>query len=138
MLCRAPLASHRRVLLVDDDPDIRAVLATALRTGGYQVTELGDGLELYNQLGACLFDGDVEPDAIVSDLRLPFFDGLEVLASVHHTDLEIPFILITAYGDEAMRAEAHRLGAAAVLDKPLDFDLLLETLGHCRPERAPS
>jgi CheY-like chemotaxis protein len=118
----------RRVLLAEDDGDIRALLALALRRRGYVVAELTSGLELYNRVASCLFDGDFPPDVIISDIRLPGFTGLEVLGSVHRSELMIPVILITAYGAEGVRTEAEHLGAAALFLKPFDVDELVDAV----------
>ncbi len=96
------------------------MLATALSQDGCEVAEAATGLELFNAVGACVFGDAVEPEVIVADVQMPLFSGLEVLGTIHCVGLEIPVIVITAYGDDATRAEARRLGAVALMDKPLD------------------
>ena len=66
-----------------------------------------------------------EFDVIVSDIRMPGVSGLSVLAGLREIEGIPPIILITAFGDEETHAEADRLGAAAVLDKPFEMATLL-------------
>lgn len=125
-----------RVLLAEDDPDMRALLARALRRIGYSVVEVQDGLALLQRVRSGLDDEhDVAPDLIISDIRMPGCSGLEVLAGLRACDWAMPVILITAFGDEAAHAEARRLGAALLLDKPFDLDDLLHVAQAIIPPR---
>lgn len=126
----AAACAVKRVLLAEDDDEVRELLAQVLRINGYEVIEVTGGLELYNRLGECLFEGAVAPDVIVSDLRMPDFSGLEVLHSVRAAELDIPFILMTAYGDAPKRAAAIRDGALVVLDKPFELEELLDAVAR--------
>ncbi len=112
-----------RVLLAEDDDEIRVMLAQALRRDGMEVIEARNGKELKNFVDqGWLRDGRLQvPDLIVSDLYMPEMNGLEVLAAVRKTTATTPVILITAYGDEATRAEARRLGVTAFFDKPFEL-----------------
>ena len=71
--------------------------------------------------------------AIVSDICMPGLTGLDLLAALRCTRFEIPVILITAFGDEEVRAEARSLGATAVLDKPFNLDELPAALQKAMP-----
>ena len=112
-----------RVLLAEDDEEIRLALARALRHDGMEVIEARNGRELKDFVDhGWLRDGRRQvPDLIVSDLYMPEMSGLEVLAAVRQTSANTPVILITAYGDEATRAEARRLGVTAFFDKPFEL-----------------
>jgi DNA-binding response OmpR family regulator len=70
-----------------------------------------------------VLDGDLErlPDLIVSDIRLPYFTGLEILESLQVATRRIPMILITGFPDRETHAQASRLGAECVLEKPFDL-----------------
>jgi DNA-binding response OmpR family regulator len=126
------------VLLADDDRDMRMMLAAALREDGFEVTEIGDGSELFQTVHAWLRYGDRrEIDAIVTDIRMPAFSGLEVLAEVRALDTSLPVILITAFGDRQTHAEARALGADAVFDKPFDVDDLRTALLNIIPPDHP-
>jgi len=116
----------KRVLLAEDDGEMCRLLADALRLEGYEVTETFDGLELLDLIDALrlevLDDYLLPVDLIISDIRMPWVSGLEVLRELRQRDRATPVILITAFGDEQTHAEARRLGACAVLDKPFDLD----------------
>jgi DNA-binding response OmpR family regulator len=129
-LAQAMLAARRaRLLVAEDDPEMRALLAGYLRGEGYTVTEARDGGELRDHLGDCLLSGaDIYPDLIVSDIRMPGATGLDVLAGIHHSGVITPVILITAFGDEETHRLGESLGAAAVFDKPFDLDELGDTV----------
>lgn len=112
-----------RVLVADDDSDTREALAQALRCDGYEVIEAQNGWELLQLLA----DPGQDPSAIdlvISDVRMPGKNGLDVLAGLRWANGSTPFILITGFGDLQMHAEARRLGAAAVLAKPFELDQL--------------
>lgn len=122
-------ARHAHLLVAEDDPEMRALLASCLRRDGYSVTEASDGAELRDYLGDCLLHGSIAyPDLIVSDIRMPGTTGLDVLAGLHHSGVTTPVILITAFGDEDTHRLGKALGAVAVFDKPLDFDELRDTV----------
>lgn len=75
------------------------------------------------------------PDMIISDIRMPGWSGIYVLASLRHSDWSMPVILITAFGDEETHAQAKRLGAASLLDKPFDIEELLHAASSILPAR---
>lgn len=118
------------IVIAEDDAEMRRLLVGAFRRHGYGVIEMRDGVQLAEFL-ADLVLGEpwaVSPDAIVSDIRMPGFSGLDVLHELSLARWAPPVILITAFGDAAVRDEAKRLGAAALVEKPLDLDDLRETV----------
>lgn len=126
------------VVLAEDDDEMRAMLTESLHAEGYEVTECRDGM----QLVGLLWDGTNGQvrrgvDLVISDIRMPGVLGLSVLAGVRSSGAGVPVILITAFGDEATHAEAYRLGAAAILDKPFEVDDLLRTAREVLDEGHP-
>jgi DNA-binding response OmpR family regulator len=115
-----------RILVGEDDTDLRQLIAASLVTDGHEVVEAADGREILALLAPTLArPGARSPfDLIISDIRMPGWSGLEVLAGLRHYPMAPSVVLITAFGDEHVHAEARRLGAAAVLDKPFDLDEL--------------
>jgi CheY-like chemotaxis protein len=115
-----------RVLLAEDDIEMCRLLAEALREDGHDVVDAGDGLELLDRIttlrGEISAGRFFDVDLIISDIRMPHISGMEVLRRLRAMDHVTPMILITAFGDEHTHAEAYRLGASAVLDKPFDID----------------
>jgi DNA-binding response OmpR family regulator len=119
----SPWRRGRTVLLVEDDTEMRRMLAAALRRDGHGVVEAANGDDALDWLGPGVLDGDVEriPDVVVSDVRLPYFTGLEILESLQVSARRIPVILITGFPDGDTYAQAAQLGADCVLEKPFDL-----------------
>lgn len=115
-----------RVVVAEDDDDMRNLIASGLRRDGMRVTEARDGTELLELMAAQLLGSSSRQpfDLVVSDVRMPGYNGLGALSALRHAGLWMPVILITAFGDEDTHAEAHRLGAVAVFDKPFDVAAL--------------
>ncbi len=122
-----------RILLAEDDGDMRQLLAKTLRADGLTVIEVGSGTELLDRLASMLLHGKEGFDLIVSDVRMPGKSGLEVLGGLRRSDWSVPVVLITAFGDDELHAEASRLGAT-LLDKPFELErlrrLIRETLAR--------
>lgn len=110
-----------RVLVADDEPQIRRALTTALRGHGYDVAIAEDGEDALARLAAWL------PDALVLDLVMPKVDGFEVLRQVR-TWSDLPVIVLSARGREADKVTALDLGADDYLTKPFGIDELLARL----------
>jgi CheY-like chemotaxis protein len=125
----------RRILVAEDDAEMRQLLASVLRRDGYQVIEARDGLELLNFIGSMLLwsRDAIDLDLVISDVRMPGRSGLDILAGLRRADWATPFILITAFGGQELHNEAHRLGAAAVFDKPFELDKLRATVQNLIP-----
>ena len=108
------------ILLVEDDEDMREMLASDLRREGYRVVEAADGDDAVDWLGVGILDGDPErlPALIVSDICLPYVSGLDILEGARLSPWRLPVILITGFGDGDTHERARDLGAECVLDKP--------------------
>jgi CheY-like chemotaxis protein len=125
-----------RVLLAEDDAEMRELVASSLRRDGFEVVELRDGGELFDHIGISWVGppDHRRPDLVISDVRMPGFSGLEILDILRQADWALPVILITAFGDADLHQEAQRLGAAAVFDKPFDLDdLRTAAIFYARP-----
>jgi DNA-binding NtrC family response regulator len=112
------------IFLGEDDDELRGVLADLLRAAGHQVEEASDGNALQRLIAA----GDHEGDLVISDLLMPGRTGLQLLEDLHDRRGSPRFILMTGYADEEMRQRALRLGALAVLEKPMALDALWDLL----------
>ncbi|MFL5345099.1 MAG: response regulator [Hyalangium sp.] len=111
-----------RVLLAEDQPEMRSLIRSALVRDGYEVIEAEDGPAVIRAIISGLVEERARaPDLIITDMRMPGYTGLEVLARLRREDWPTPVILITAFGDEALHAEAARL-RARVLDKPFELE----------------
>ena len=105
------MIASRTVLVVDDEPMVREVLAHYLTHDGFTVVEAADGEEAVAKLDACA------PDLVLLDLMLPKKHGLEVLRHARSTS-DVPVILLTALGDEKDRVAGLELGADDYVVKP--------------------
>lgn len=113
-----------RVLLAEDDSEMRRLMVVILRRNNCEVTEAKTGSQLWDLIVRSALGTQTESqiDLIISDVRMPGMSGLEVLSSLRSQAGSTPMILITAFGDTDTHAEAHRLGALAVFNKPFDLD----------------
>ena len=118
------------VLLAEDDADLRAMLAIVLRNDGHKVTEFSNGGDLELYLQNVLLDGPHGQGRliVVADVRMPERNGLTTMKLLEHRGCQVPFILMTGFGDPRTHAVAEQLGALAVFDKPFDFDELRRTI----------
>jgi DNA-binding response OmpR family regulator len=109
------------VLVVDDDPDMRAILASRLEQAGCFAHEAASGMEAQ----AILASGDPGEriDLLLIDLRMPGSSGIQVLRALCAARHLPPAILMTAFAEPNVRAEALALGIH-ILDKPFSFDSL--------------
>jgi DNA-binding response OmpR family regulator len=116
----APRVEGRRLVLAEDDSDLREMLALAMRREGYEVIELEDGWQLLEYLSTqMLVDGECSSvHVVISDIRMPGKSGLDVLAGVQWAKNPPPFILVSGFCVAQTQAEASRLGAAALVAKP--------------------
>jgi len=118
-----------RILVVDDEANARTALAEILRTEGYGVETAADGFKALGRFA------EFDPDLVLTDLKMPGMDGLELLRKVRETDSEIAVVLMTAFGAVETAVEAMRQGAADYLTKPLNMDELLVVLERALERR---
>jgi two-component system response regulator (stage 0 sporulation protein F) len=121
--------SRTRILLAEDDDELRAVLAEALRTDGYHVIEVRNGVVLDDIIRELAPQTVGHPhEIVIADVRMPGRTGLSVLESHRGCPWCPRFIFMTGLGDTELRDEACRLGAAAVLEKPFELAQLRHIL----------
>jgi len=119
-----------KVLVVEDDPVVRELLATFLTRKRYQVKVAEDGLHALALLRE-------EPmDLILSDVRMPGMSGLELLRDVKERDPEVQLILVSGHTSVRDAVEAIQLGAADYVEKPIDFRRLERILETVLEQRA--
>lgn len=105
-----------RILVVDDEEDIRAALIDFFQIVGYEVTAVAGGMEAIEEVRQQRFD------VVVTDLRMPGLDGLATLAALRGLDERLQFIIATGYATPAIEAECLAAGAAHVIRKPFELD----------------
>ncbi len=115
--------SKTKILIAEDNPDSQSLLQTILEGEGFIVTMASDGEKAIDIL--C----EIKPDVLITDLMLPSVSGGDLIRHVRSTAAlaQIPIVVISAYGDD-YAADALAVGANVVLKKPLDSDLLVDTL----------
>jgi DNA-binding response OmpR family regulator len=113
---------QRRVLVADDEPHIRRILATFLESAGFEVDEVPDGAEALS----CL-ESSTHYDLALLDIMMPEYTGLEVLAFARRLPQhgDTPIIILTAKGQDADREAAFKIGADDFLTKPFSPKKLL-------------
>jgi CheY-like chemotaxis protein len=119
------LTEHpKRILLAEDDDAFRTFLGDVLRADGHEVIEVGDGQLLLEWVAGALSDGnDLKGiDLILSDIRMPHFNALEVVTAMRNARIDVPILLMTAFGDGRTHDQAQLLGVLGVLDKPFEVD----------------
>lgn len=114
--------SRTQVLLIDDDPHLRQALAQTLDLAGLRVETLADAQGVAQRIEADW------PGVVVSDIRMPGIDGLELLRQLHEQDDGLPVLLITGHGDVPLAVQAMRAGAYDFLEKPFASDALLDSV----------
>ncbi|RME38488.1 MAG: response regulator [Deltaproteobacteria bacterium] len=122
------------ILLAEDDDAMRDMLAFCLFREGYRVSTCGDGLSLYRLLEA----GAPDFDLVITDIRMPVLTGTEVLEAIAELKHKPPVLCMTAFGDEATREQACRLGAVDLLDKPFDIDDFIDKVKALCPPARPA
>lgn len=115
-------APKGRLLIIDDEEELREVLLALLENSADQIVEAANGLEGIELLKHQTFD------AVLSDEKMPKKSGFEVLKWMRENNIFTPFIVHTGYGQKDIIAEAQRLGVFAFIDKPWDERTLIRTI----------
>ncbi len=110
---------QNRILIVDDEEEICSVLAQRLFKEGYICATANNGKEALNHF----YKDDLS--LIITDIKMPEMDGMELLKNVKTINSKMMVIVMTAYGEVDLVVEAMRLGANDFLIKPVDLDLLV-------------
>ena len=104
---------NKRILIVDDETNVRLNFRMTLETEGYEVIEVSSGEAAVELLGEHSFA------LAILDIRMPGMDGLELLAKMRESGIRVPAMIVTAYSDVPNAVKAMKLGAIDFLQKPL-------------------
>jgi DNA-binding NtrC family response regulator len=115
-----------RILIVDDDQEMRRVLTEFLEGEGFEVTQAADAAETLALIR------DLSCDVVVLDKNLPDWSGVDILPTLRKMIPGTPVIIITAFGDRRTHDEAFTRGAYDLLLKPFSLDDLLDALLRAR------
>ena len=113
------VSPQRRILIVDDEPVVCMTLRDILTSFGYQVTALQDAAQTKEMLAEQTFG------LLISDISMPGFDGMALLAHVEDSDLATPVILLSGFVDDHIKQMALDHGARACSEKPVKYEELL-------------
>ena len=113
----------KRILLVDDNPDIRRIVKSYLESHGMEVCgEAGDGLDAVNQAPG------LKPDVVVLDFSMPRMNGLEAARKLKLQKPELPIVMLTLHKDHSLTAEAQAAGVDVVVAKSDSLNFLFEQI----------
>ena len=125
-----------KVWIVDDDRSIRWVLEKAFKQAEMDVSTFDNAADALKALKKD------EPDVVISDVRMPGMDGMEMMEEIHQQNPELPVIIITAHSDLDSAVSAYQEGAFEYLPKPFDVDEAVEltrrAISHRRETTSPS
>jgi DNA-binding response OmpR family regulator len=107
-----------RILIIEDDQEMRSLLEDFLKDEGYEADSAHDGLEALAKLAQESFD------LLITDIRMPGLNGLDILSAVKKFQFEMPVIVITAFGGEEVFRRSIARGADGYLEKPIRFHKL--------------
>jgi YesN/AraC family two-component response regulator len=111
-------SGKKSVLIVDDEPDIRDVLAIALQDMGYRTLEAENAAQAFD-----VFQSD-NPQIVVTDIKMPGGDGIELLRKIKHENPETEVIMITGHGDMNLAIRSLKYRATDFITKPINVDAL--------------
>jgi two-component system response regulator GlrR len=114
--------AHERILVVDDDAKLLRVLTLRLEAEGYSVVAAASGEEALQRMG------DARPQFVLTDLRMPEMDGLQLMGRIQERHPGVPVAILTAHGDIPEAVRATHAGAVDFLTKPVERDKLLDTI----------
>ncbi|MBT3401419.1 MAG: response regulator, partial [Rhodospirillaceae bacterium] len=117
-----------KILLVDDDPDFRAALVARLAQKGLDVDAAESGAVALERLRERAYA------LVISDVRMPEMDGIELLRRVKADRPQTPVLMLTAFRDVGDAVEAMKLGANDYLIKPVEGDVLYTKISQILPE----
>jgi len=112
------------IYVVDDDADFLALIKRILEAANFRVAAYRDARSLLEAI-------EVRPrSCIISDIRMPGMDGIELQRQLAQRELRVPIIFVTAYGQVPLAVDAMKAGVIDFIEKPVDEALLLESVGR--------
>ncbi len=124
------MSDTKHVLVVDDDAAMRQMLASLFKDRGYEVSEAASAADAVERAR------EVEPDTVLSDIRMPGRTGIELVGELRRVRPDTPVILMTAFGSIDSAVEAMRAGAHDYITKPFEPDAVLLTVERALEHRA--
>src|SRR5499427_5258296 len=112
-----------KVLLAEDDDDLRALYGYMLLAAGYKVNAVRNGLQAFAEMQVN------RPDVVVTDIAIPVLNGLDLIMAVRSNDelADLPVVAITSFG-ESLREQAREAGATDSIDKPTELERIRDVI----------
>jgi len=126
------MARKASVLIVDDEQFLRQILGRIVRREGYDVDEAVDGIDALSRMK------DHQYDIVISDIRMPMMDGIELLKRIRATHYDTAVVLITAYAGEYVERDMIDAGADFYITKPFKNVEIAQALQSAYDRRAAS
>lgn len=111
-----------KILIIDDNESLRYTLENVLEENGFFPSSVEDGYKAIEEIKTLKYD------LVICDMKMPKMDGMKILAEIKKIDPDIPFIILTAFGDIKNAVEAMKQGASDYLTKPFDNDSMIITI----------
>lgn len=118
--------NDKTILIVDDEPDIREVLAISLRDMGYRTVEAENAMQAFKAFV------NENPQIVVTDIKMPGGDGIELLRKIKHENPETEVVMITGHGDMNLAIRSLKYEATDFITKPINVDALEIALRRAR------
>ncbi|MFL4557214.1 response regulator transcription factor [Yersinia kristensenii] len=112
----------KHIYLIDDDEGVRAALSALLSTMGWEVKAFSNGQIFLDNLTV------TQPSCVLLDIRMPGKSGMAILEAIQESDSSLPVIIMTGHGNVELCRRAFKGGALEFLTKPIDADVLIETI----------
>jgi len=116
------MVTSQNIAIVDDDDGVREALSGLMRSLGYSVQCFRSALDFLARAKTR------DPDFLISDVRMPGMSGEELIVELRETGRQMPVVLMTAFATPALRERLMAAGALALIDKPVDGQVLAEIL----------
>lgn len=127
--------SKALILIVDDEAGLRFLLQNRLEKRGFAVEFAGDGLDAWTRI-----ENGLNPSLIVSDMKMPGLDGIELLTALRERSAipQVPFIMMTGFPEKRYQDEATRLGASEIFIKPFSYQKLVARIEEILNSKKPA
>ncbi|CNI52010.1 transcriptional regulator fixJ [Yersinia frederiksenii] len=112
----------KHIYLIDDDEGVRAALTALLTTMGWEINAFSNGQTFLDTLVV------TQPSCVLLDIRMPGKSGMTILEAIQSSDSSLPVIIMTGHGNVELCRRAFKGGALEFLTKPIDADVLIETI----------
>lgn len=126
------MAASQTIHLIDDDADVRKALAFLLGTAGHAVKVYESGTAFLQRLEG------LQPGCIVSDVRMPGVDGLELQRRLKDKGIALPMVIMTGHADVPLAVQAMKLGAIDFIEKPFADNVMLDAIERALAAARPA